>query len=217
MFHDDSRALQDRFDTRRIADRIAEVLVHDRIDDHQAAFIAERDMFFLATADADGVPTCSYKGGDPGFVRVVDERTLAFPSYDGNGMYLSLGNVAANPEVGLLFIDLVGGNRLRVQGRAALHLDDPLMAEYDGAQLVVRVHVTQVFPTVRATSTATSRYGARRSCRGAGRSRPSRTGSAPTGRATTCPPATRRGSRRSDTDIGSRSVTPGSLLDYRYR
>ncbi|RYU12254.1 pyridoxamine 5'-phosphate oxidase family protein [Nocardioides iriomotensis] len=146
MFHDDSRALQDRFDTRRIADRIAEVLVHDRVDDHQAAFIAERDMFFLATADADGVPTCSYKGGDPGFVRVVDERTLAFPSYDGNGMYLSLGNVAANPEVGLLFIDLVGGNRLRVQGRASLHLDDPLMAEYDGAQLVVRVHITQVFP-----------------------------------------------------------------------
>jgi uncharacterized protein len=146
MFHDDSRALQDRFDTRRIADRIAEVLVHDRIDDHQATFIGERDMFFLATADADGVPTCSYKGGDPGFVRVVDERTLAFPSYDGNGMYLSLGNVAANPEVGLLFIDLVGGNRLRVQGRASLHLDDPLMAEYDGAQLVVRVHVTQVFP-----------------------------------------------------------------------
>jgi predicted pyridoxine 5'-phosphate oxidase superfamily flavin-nucleotide-binding protein len=146
MYHADSRALQDSFDTRRIADRIAEVLVRDTIDPHARAFIEARDMFFLATADADGVPTCSYKGGDPGFVRVVDERTLAFPSYDGNGMYLSLGNVVANPEVGLLFIDLVEGNRLRVQGRATVHRDDPLLAEHVGAQLVVRVHVTQVFP-----------------------------------------------------------------------
>jgi predicted pyridoxine 5'-phosphate oxidase superfamily flavin-nucleotide-binding protein len=146
MYHADSRALQDSFDTRRIADRIAEVLVRDTIDAHARAFIEARDMFFLATADADGVPTCSYKGGDPGFVRVVDERTLAFPSYDGNGMYLSLGNVVANPEVGLLFIDLVEGNRLRVQGRATVHRDDPLLAEHVGAQLVVRVHVTQVFP-----------------------------------------------------------------------
>ncbi len=146
MFHRESRALQDRFDTRRIADRIDELLVHDTIDPHAAAFIEARDMFFLATADSDGVPTCSYKGGDPGFVRVVDERTLAFPCYDGNGMFLSMGNVAANPAVGLLFIDFVGGNRMRVQGRASLHLDDPLLAEYDGAQLVVRVAVTQVFP-----------------------------------------------------------------------
>ena len=146
MFHRHSRALQDRFDTRRIADRIVEVLVQDHLDEHAAAFVAERDMFFLATADADGVPTSSYQGGDPGFVRVVDDRTLAFPSYDGNGMYLSLGNVAAHPEVGMLFIDLERGNRLRVQGRASLHLDDPLLAEYVGAQLIVRVHVTQVFP-----------------------------------------------------------------------
>jgi predicted pyridoxine 5'-phosphate oxidase superfamily flavin-nucleotide-binding protein len=146
MYHADSRALQDAFDTRRIADRIAEVLVRDTIDANAAAFIEARDMFFLATADADGVPTCSYKGGDPGFVRVVDERTLAFPSYDGNGMYLSLGNVVANPEVGLLFIDLVEGNRLRVQGRATVHRDDPLLADHVGAQLMVRVHVTQVFP-----------------------------------------------------------------------
>jgi predicted pyridoxine 5'-phosphate oxidase superfamily flavin-nucleotide-binding protein len=146
MYHADSRALQDSFDTRRIADRIAEVLVRDTIDPHARAFIEARDMFFLATADADGVPTCSYKGGDPGFVRVLDERTLAFPSYDGNGMYLSLGNVVANPEVGLLFIDFVDGNRLRVQGRATVHRDDPLLAEHVGAQLMVRVHVTQVFP-----------------------------------------------------------------------
>ena len=146
MFHRQSRSLQDRFDTRRIADRIVEVLVKDTVDPNDAAFIEAQDMFFLATADGEGRPTCSYKGGDPGFVRAVDDRTLAFPNYDGNGMYLSMGNVAANPEVGLLFIDFVSGNRLRVQGRATLHLEDPLMSDYEGAQFIVRVHVTQVFP-----------------------------------------------------------------------
>jgi uncharacterized protein len=146
MFQAQSRALQDLFDTRRIADRIADVLVTDTVGPEAAAFIQARDMFFLATADRAGSPTCSYKGGDPGFVRVVDDHTLAFPNYDGNGMYLSMGNISANPEVGLLFIDFVKGNRLRVQGRAAVHLDDPLLSDYEGAQFVVRVHVTQVFP-----------------------------------------------------------------------
>jgi uncharacterized protein len=146
MFTPESRALQDQFDTRRIADRIVEVLVRDTVSAHDAAFIEARDAFFLATADRDGRPTCSYKGGDPGFVRVVDERTLAFPNYDGNGMYLSMGNLAANSEVGLLFIDFVEGNRLRVQGRAAVQTQDPLVSAYPGAQFVVRVHVTEVFP-----------------------------------------------------------------------
>src|SRR5574337_1695208 len=96
MYNPGSRTLQDRFDTRRLADRLAERLVRDHIDEADRAFIEARDMFFLATCDADGHPQCSYKGGEPGFVRVVDDRTLAFPSYDGNGMYLSLGNTLEN-------------------------------------------------------------------------------------------------------------------------
>ena len=64
-FHEGSRALQDRFDTRRIADRIDAKLVHDTISDGDRAFIEAVDCFFLATADAEGRPTCSYKGGDP--------------------------------------------------------------------------------------------------------------------------------------------------------
>ena len=103
-------------------------------------------MFFLATADADGRPTCSYKGGDPGFVRVVDERTIAFPNYDGNGMYLSMGNATVNPHVGLLFIDWADQQRLRLSGDASIHHDDPLLAEYPEAQFVVRVAVREVFP-----------------------------------------------------------------------
>jgi len=103
-------------------------------------------MFFLATADADGRPQCSYKGGEPGFVRVLDERTIAFPSYDGNGMYLSVGNAVVNPHVGLLFIRFDERRRLRLNGEASVDREDPLLAEYPGAQLVVRVRATQVFP-----------------------------------------------------------------------
>jgi hypothetical protein len=146
MFHAGSRELQDRFDTRRIADRIGELLVHDVFDEGDAAFIASRDMFFLATADDEGRPNVSYKGGDPGFVRVVGERTLAFPNYDGNGMYLSMGNVLKNPNVGMLFIDFEDPNRMRVNGVASLHPDDPMLGEWPEAQFVVRVEAREIFP-----------------------------------------------------------------------
>lgn len=145
-FTTEQRALQDAFDTRRIADRITELLVHDVVDDGARAFIESRDMMFLSTVDATGQPTCSYKGGDPGFVKVVDERTLAFPSYDGNGMFLTLGNLAATAKVGILFLDLEHPSRLRVHGTATCSLDDPLLPAWPGAQLVVRVRVTEVFP-----------------------------------------------------------------------
>ena len=145
-FHDGSRSLQDAFDTRALADRIDDLLVHDTIDDGDRAFIEARDMFFLATADAEGRPTCSYKGGDPGFVRVLDAHTLAFPNYDGNGMYLSTGNVLANPAVGMLFIDLERGHRMRLEGDASIDVDDPLQGEYPEAQFVVRVRARAVYP-----------------------------------------------------------------------
>jgi hypothetical protein len=146
VYHDGSRKLQDRFDTRRLADRIEERVMHDRIDADDKAFIEARDMFFLATAGEDGQPQSSYKGGDPGFVRVLDEHTIAFPSYDGNGMYLSMGNALVNPKVGLLFIDFEGRKRLRLNGVASVDENDPLLPEYPEAQLVVRVRATEVFP-----------------------------------------------------------------------
>lgn len=146
LYHDGSRTLQDRFDARRLADRIEQRLVKDRIGDDDKAFIESLDMFFLATSDPNHQPSCSYKGGDPGFVRVVDPGTLAFPNYDGNGMYLSLGNLATNRRVGLLFIDFLKPKRLRISGEASLHFDDPMLAAYPDAQLIVRVAVTHVFP-----------------------------------------------------------------------
>jgi predicted pyridoxine 5'-phosphate oxidase superfamily flavin-nucleotide-binding protein len=146
MYHDGSRGLQDHFGTRGLADRLVEVVAHDIFTEADRAFIESRSMFFLATADAEGRPDCSYKGGLPGFVRVVGPRTLAFPSYDGNGMFKSLGNLVANPHVGLLFIDFESPKRMRVNGRATVREDDPLRAELTGAQLVVRVEADAIFP-----------------------------------------------------------------------
>jgi len=146
MYHDASRQLQDRFDTRRLADRLAEKLSRTAFTDEDRAFVQTQSMFFFATADADGWPECSYKGGVPGFVRVLDAQTLAFPSYDGNGMFRSLGNVVVNPRVGLLFIDFEQPRRLRVQGLATLSLDGDALATWPGAQCVVQVRADRIFP-----------------------------------------------------------------------
>ena len=146
LYNEGSRKLQDRFDTRRLADRIEERIVGDRIDGDDRAFIEARDMFFIATVDERGQPQCSYKGGEPGFVRVLDEQTIAFPMYDGNGMYLTAGNLLVTGNVGLLFIDFEGRKRMRLNGNASVDDADPLLADYPEAQLIVRVRATEVFP-----------------------------------------------------------------------
>ncbi len=145
LFNEAHRALQDAFDTRRMADKIEAIACHDTVGENEKAFIESRDMFFLATVNTEGCPTVSYKGGDPGFIRVVDERTLIFPSYDGNGMYLSMGNIASRGEVGLLFMDFERPNRLRVQGKAELSGEKALLAQFKEAELVVKVAVRAVF------------------------------------------------------------------------
>lgn len=146
MYHDGMRRLQDVHDTRRLADRLEQVTLRTAFTDDDRAFIAGAPMFFLATADAHGHPDCSYKGGMPGFVRVLGERTLVLPDYDGNGMYRSWGNVLVNPHVGLLFLDFEHPRRLRVNGTATLHEDDPLLATFPGAKFVVRVTAERIFP-----------------------------------------------------------------------
>ena len=143
-FHEGNRHWQDQFDTRALADRIAG-RASDRIGEEERAFIEQADMFFLATCDHRGLPTCSYKGGDPGFVRVVDEQCLAFPNYDGNGKYQSMGNLLMNPNVGILFIDFAGQRRLRLQGTASVQESDELLQDYPGAQFIVRVQTTEVY------------------------------------------------------------------------
>lgn len=145
FYHQGNRQLQDQFDSRRIADRL-ESLVRTEFTPGDKAFIEGLPCFFLATADADGAPDCSFKGGMPGFVRVSGPAELAFPDYDGNGMFKSLGNVLVNPGVGLLFIALHGRpQRLRVNGTARISRSDPLLGETVGAQIIIRVAASRIF------------------------------------------------------------------------
>jgi predicted pyridoxine 5'-phosphate oxidase superfamily flavin-nucleotide-binding protein len=147
IYHDGMRQLQDARETRLIAERLGEVTVRSALTGDDRAFIERAAMFFIATADAEGRPDCSFKGGPPGFVRVTGDSELAFPDYDGNGMFKSLGNVLLNANVGLLFIDLhERPRRLRVNGTATVSRDDPLLAETVGAQLIVRVQARAIFP-----------------------------------------------------------------------
>ncbi len=145
LYADPQRAFQDMFDTRRIADASEQIIVHAEVSDDEKAFIESRDMFYLATVDARGFPTCSYKGGDPGFIRVVDKNTLAFPSYDGNGMFYSMGNIRGYGKIGMLFIDFETPHRMRLHGTASIDENDPLLMQYSGADLVVRVHIEELF------------------------------------------------------------------------
>ena len=144
FYHDGARELQDQFDSRRLADRLEEGAESVFTDAHRE-YIERQSFFFLATADAQGAPDCSYKGGVPGFVRVLDESTLAFPDYDGNGMFRSLGNIRVNPQVGLLFINFEQPYRWRINGTATVHDNDPLLEDIPGAQLIVRVRATHIF------------------------------------------------------------------------
>lgn len=147
MYHEGQRGLQDEFASRALADRLEQTLRHDHFTDRDAAFIAVQSFFFLATADDQGRPDCSFKGGPAGFVRVTAPDTLIFPDYDGNGMFKSLGNLTVNPQVGLLFMSMGDKpQRLRLNGVAQILRDDPAMAGIPGAQLLIKVTPRDIFP-----------------------------------------------------------------------
>lgn len=141
-----ARQVQDRFDTRRLADAISSRTVHDVITEGDRAFIERMDMFFIATEGANGNLDCSYKGGEPGFVKVLDEHTIAFPNYDGNGQYMTAGNIIETGKVGMLFIDFQNQWRMRLNGTASIDFEDPLKGDWPEAQFVVRVRAEEVFP-----------------------------------------------------------------------
>lgn len=163
LFGDQHRELQDIFGTRKLADRIEEIACVTEFSDEARDFIESQDMFFLATTDHNGRPTVSYKGGDAGFVKVIDAKTLVFPNYDGNGMYMSTGNAALNGEVGLLFISFEKPHRIRVQGTATVSRDEELLAQFPGADLVVQVTLSEMWQNCpryihRYQKLETSRY-----------------------------------------------------------
>lgn len=169
LYNDHHRALQDEFETRKLADMVENAICTTELLEEHTAFIQSRDMFFLSSIDDRGRPTVSYKGGDPGFVRVIDPNTLVFPSYDGNGMFLSLGNINGNRNVGMLFIDFEKPFRLRLQGEASVRKDDPLMEDYQEADAIVRVTVGDVWKNCpryvhRYQKTETSKFVPRQAC-----------------------------------------------------
>lgn len=145
LYGNQHRRLQQQFETEALADRVEDAVVKTTISEHDRAFLQSRDMFFLSTVDQTGRPTVSYKGGDPGFVKVTDDKTLVFPSYDGNGMFFSMGNIVGNPKLGLLFIDFEVPNRVRIQGHATVSSNDPMIENYVEADLIVRVTISEIW------------------------------------------------------------------------
>jgi len=145
-FNQGQRQLQETFETIPLADRLHAGIIAPEINPLDAEFIEAQNMFFLATVDDKGQANCSYKGGQKGLVKVVDPATLAFPIYDGNGMFMSAGNVLENGQVGLLFVDFDKQARVRVNGLARIAENDPLLSNWPEAVLVVRVAVRETFP-----------------------------------------------------------------------
>jgi uncharacterized protein len=156
----EARKLQDRFDTRNLADAELQAI---ELTDNDTGFVQSAEMFWLASVDPQGAPTVSFKGGAPGFVHILDKRTLLFPNYDGNGMYYSMGNVASTAQIGMLFMSFDRPARLRVQGRAELTDDPTLVGRFPGAQFAVRVAISALITNCpryipRMTRTEGSRY-----------------------------------------------------------
>jgi predicted pyridoxine 5'-phosphate oxidase superfamily flavin-nucleotide-binding protein len=147
MYHSGNREIQASFGSTALADRLVDRLHHVALTEDDKVFVEGVEYFFLASATPEGLPDCSFKGGPPGFVRVVAPDLLVFPDYDGNGMFKSLGNIRANPHVGLLFLRMgEAPKRLRVNGTAVVSFEDPLLATFEGAQGLVRVTPTDIFP-----------------------------------------------------------------------
>lgn len=145
LYSKQHRDLQKDFETEQLADAVHSNTLSTEIGEEHRGFIESRDMFFLTTIDHRGFPTCSYKGGNPGLLKIINSKILAFPSYDGNGMYLSMGNISNNSQVGLLLIDFETPNRFRIHGHASIRRDKEAMEMFVGAEMVVFVEIIEIF------------------------------------------------------------------------
>lgn len=162
-YTDAQRAVQTDQNSTVLAEALEGQIIVSELDDMHQGFIGSRDFFFLSTVTGAGEPTVSYKGGGVGIVKVVDPTTLLFPSYDGNGMFLSMGNIADTGKIGMLFIDFETPNRVRVQATASLSQDAADLAHFPGADMVVRATVDTAFVNCgryihKHERVATSRY-----------------------------------------------------------
>jgi predicted pyridoxine 5'-phosphate oxidase superfamily flavin-nucleotide-binding protein len=145
FFHAGENVLQARWQTAELWDEARrQRLLWDHIPESLHDRIESAPFFFLATSDVRGRCDCSFKGGGPGLIRVLDRSTFAFPDFDGNGAFMSLGNILGNPQVGCLFIDFSDGARLRVNGRATLLEVDAAAELFPDRQRVVLIDVEEV-------------------------------------------------------------------------
>ena len=145
FYHSGHRALQQEFESTALAERLEELIVRPALDAEAQAFVQAQDHFFLTTVDQEGFPTVSYKGGNQGFVQIVNETTLRFPCYDGNGMWLSIGNITDTSKVGMLFINMVEPHRIRLQGQARLLRDAHILKQWKDVALAVEVSITKTW------------------------------------------------------------------------
>ncbi|MES2500171.1 MAG: pyridoxamine 5'-phosphate oxidase family protein [Pseudomonadota bacterium] len=162
-------ALQKIFETEKLANAVKSSIVVTELADEHKGFIESRDFFFLSTVDHRGYPTCSHKGGSVGFVKALNSQTLIFPSYDGNGMFLSMGNMSANPKIGMLFIDFETPHRVRVHGEAKVDVNSAFLNEFPGAEMIVSVHIAEAFVNCpryihKYQRVATSKYVPQKDC-----------------------------------------------------
>ncbi len=145
FYGEQQRALQDEFQSRPLADRLEKLIVKTTMDADVQSFVSGRDLVTLSTVDEQGFPTVSHKGGDVGFVKIVDDKTLLVPCYDGNGMWLSAGNVQGQSQVGLLFIDLENPHRVRMQGYAQLRRDKSVLDLWPEVALAIEVKIEKLW------------------------------------------------------------------------
>ncbi|MFC3475204.1 pyridoxamine 5'-phosphate oxidase family protein [Salinicoccus sesuvii] len=121
------RNLQSKYGTSRRAEAFYNNQMLDYLNTDMAQFISEQEMVFVATSDSNGNCDNTFRAGDAGFVRVLDERTLMYPEYRGNGVMASLGNISENPHIGLMFIDFFDHHiGLHVNGTAEILENDAL-------------------------------------------------------------------------------------------
>ena len=146
-FHNGEVVAQQRWGTAPLwdASRRRRLLWH-AIPEEFHPRIEAAPFFFLSTSGRDGRCDCSFRGGGPNLVRVLEPRRIAFSDFDGNGAFMSLGNIIENPFVGLLFIDFADGARLRVNGRAAIHETGYFKDLFPGVARVVAVDIEEVVP-----------------------------------------------------------------------
>ncbi|WP_033036951.1 pyridoxamine 5'-phosphate oxidase family protein [Streptomyces monomycini] len=123
--------MQQRLGTAERADRFYDDQVLDHLNARMREFVGRQEMFFLATADRHGECDSTFRAGPPGFLQVLDERTLAYPEYRGNGVMASVGNLSENPHLGILMIDFTRDRiGLHVNGRARVVMDDEMRARH---------------------------------------------------------------------------------------